>query len=483
MLSISQPKRGGVSADYYLRLSEEDYYAEGLVETGTWQGEGADALGLSGKVEAETLPHLINGFDAQGKTALVENAGHPRRQGFWDLTFSAPKSVSVLWAIAPEKMAKEILEAHQAAVREALSYLADKAVVTRRGKAGRTQEKAAPVVATFQHGSSRAMDPQIHTHALLLNLAVRKDGTTGSIHSKKVFKMKQVAGTLYQVQLLLELKERLGLSFQHEKHGFHVVGVPKTLCETFSKRSKAIRLFMDVRGWDTAAASKIAALETRPKKKHIEQDKLQSYWKEVAAAHGWDAQQAEALVKTVRKEQLLPSDFASAFRYGLSFLSRPKNQRTSFLNSLEQAAARPKATARSLIQFLKDERISRRTSRRWREVRWKKSALGVELRVQQKPFFPKAPKWNPVAKLSLPALRLLRKQNDKEWAAKPLWKQNLLLAELRVKEKQMFPDAPSWSPASQIKLPHLSLGKKSAESPQSTNSQKQNGTSHSQHSH
>ena len=114
MLSISPPARGAGKGDYYLQLAREDYYTGGGEPQGQWHGEGAQLLGLQGSVEAEELRNLMRGYDPTGGKALVQNAGEGNRQCFWDLTFSAPKSVSVAWLQASPELAKEFQNAHEA---------------------------------------------------------------------------------------------------------------------------------------------------------------------------------------------------------------------------------------------------------------------------------------------------------------------------------------------------------------------------------
>ena len=98
MLSISQPITGASCGDYYTSGGGgESYYVENQCD-GKWFGKGADKLNLKGRINAAEFQHLLSGFDPRGKRPLVLNAGHSKRQCGWDLTFSAPKSVSILWA-------------------------------------------------------------------------------------------------------------------------------------------------------------------------------------------------------------------------------------------------------------------------------------------------------------------------------------------------------------------------------------------------
>ncbi len=88
---------GAGAAGYYAALARDDYYTRGGEPPGDWLGRGAASLGLSGTVDAAALRHVLHGFDGAGAAAGVQGAGTDHHAG-WDLTFSAPKSVSVLWA-------------------------------------------------------------------------------------------------------------------------------------------------------------------------------------------------------------------------------------------------------------------------------------------------------------------------------------------------------------------------------------------------
>jgi conjugative relaxase-like TrwC/TraI family protein len=212
MLSIS-PMSGAGQGDYYVELAREDYYLEGGEPPGQWLGEGARELGLDGEVQKQELRNVLRGYSPGGETQLVQNAGADNRQSGWDLTFSAPKSVSVAWSQSEGEMRKAFQEAHHKAVTKALSYVEDEAGFTRRGQGGVEREPAKLTVATFEHGTSRAQDPALHTHALIVNVGVREDGSTGSIESKPIYQQKMAAGAVYRAELAhqIENDSRLGL--------------------------------------------------------------------------------------------------------------------------------------------------------------------------------------------------------------------------------------------------------------------------------
>jgi len=287
MLSIAAMRGSGA---YYLELASEDYYLRGGEPLGRWWGRGAEQITGLGNVAKDDLKALLKGFSAAGKP-LIQNAGKENRQQGWDLTFSAPKSVSVLWSQADQETRAQIQGAHFEAVKAALDCLQDEWVMTRRGKGGEILEKADLIAALFEHGTSREMDPQLHTHALLLNLCLREDGTSGTILSKPFYEVKLAIGAIYRAELAKQLSDRLGVVCELAKTGtsFVVVGVLQKLCDEFSKRRDSIVEVLTSRGNSSAAAAAAATLESRRKKTDIPpRSELTAGWRKVAEAFGFN---------------------------------------------------------------------------------------------------------------------------------------------------------------------------------------------------
>ena len=147
----------GGQNEYYSGLAREDYYLEGGEPPGQWQGRGAAKLGLEGQVDPKDFSQMFEGF-LKG-VPLTQNAGKETRSPGWDLTFSAPKSVSVAWSQANRSEAQEIRAAHLEAVSKALDYLEENAAWTRRGKNGLAFEQAELSFATFEQGTNRNQEP------------------------------------------------------------------------------------------------------------------------------------------------------------------------------------------------------------------------------------------------------------------------------------------------------------------------------------
>lgn len=284
------------AVDYYLDLRKEDYYLSGLDKVGRWFGSGAERLGLGEVVERKVFSRLLNGLSPDGREALVQNAGQPHRQTCWDMTFNAPKSVSVLWALSDYSARKLLEQAHQQAVQTALRLAEQVAGITRRGKGGKIQEQASLVWAVFQEGTSRAQDPHLHTHAVLCNLGLRFDGTTGSIATQDLFRWKMGLGAVYQAQLAKNLQQSHHISIEPNRAAFRIREVPETLCREFSKRRKAIETAMASRGEKGALAAKTAAKETRPHKEDVPPAELFSRWHSIGEAYGWGATEVQRLL-------------------------------------------------------------------------------------------------------------------------------------------------------------------------------------------
>lgn len=296
MLSIGAMKSG--QQDYYQSLAQEDYYLEGGEPPGKWLGQGAKALGLAGVVRSQELSASFRGFSS-AERKLVQNAGKSNRQPGWDLTFSAPKSVSVLWSQLDGPKQREVQKAQAAAVAAAMQYIEEHVAHSRIGKGGADQVKAGLVVAAFEHSCSRALDPQLHTHCLVMNLGVDAQGIARSILSKPLYETKMLAGAFYRCELARQLQARLGLEIERplDRNGmpqswFEVKGVPASLLSHFSKRRADIIAELGSRGLESASAAAFAALSTRTAKTIVPpRRELHAGWKRQGLDLGFAAEQ------------------------------------------------------------------------------------------------------------------------------------------------------------------------------------------------
>jgi conjugative relaxase-like TrwC/TraI family protein len=274
MLSIS-PIR---NVDYYIDISKDDYYTKGEEPPGQWSGSASRLLGLQGEVITDDYKAIMAGKHPGNDNHLRQNSSEKMRKG-WDCTFSAPKSVSIAWARAEPDLREQIQKSHSRAVMEAIKFLEEHAGYTRRGTGGIRKEKVNGfVVAAFEHSTSRAQDPQLHTHALIANIAPRSDGYWGTIDSHYLYQWHRAAGAIYRSELANQI-EKLHLKIEKDEHSFHVSEIPKDICEHFSKRSKEIKEHLDeLKINHSVKARNIAALSSRVSKENVAREALFAIW-------------------------------------------------------------------------------------------------------------------------------------------------------------------------------------------------------------
>jgi conjugative relaxase-like TrwC/TraI family protein len=264
----------GTAADYYLD-EQAEYYTGGKEPAGKWYAPAATfGLENGGRVDATTFRHLHGGADPDGVPLGRDNRSlKSERVGGYDLTFSAPKSVSVLWAVADMDTRAVIEAAQEKAAQAALDVLQEQASYARRGKGGATLEKVRFLAATFLHGEARpteredgsiASDPQLHTHSVIFNIAQREDGTWGALDGRHFFKWKMAAGALYRAELAHELQEKLGLGIERAEGGlFEIAGIPQSVRDHFSSRRGLIEDELRSRGLETKDAQALASAVTK----------------------------------------------------------------------------------------------------------------------------------------------------------------------------------------------------------------------------
>jgi conjugative relaxase-like TrwC/TraI family protein len=297
VLSLGKLARG--QADYYLRQARrrvdrrasvasgvEDYYLGGPEAIGEWMGGLARSVGVSGAVGESELRSVLDGRSPASGDLLTRR--HLKVPGF-DLTFSAPKSVSILFGIGDERVRRAVKDAHRAAVGDAFAYLERQAAVTRRGRDGRDVVPGQGIIAAaFLHRTSRAGDPHLHTHVLVANLTRASDGVWRALDGRRLYAHARTAGFLYDARLRGELTKRLGVSWQSPRNGLaDIEGVARPVVRAFSRRRAEITAELDRLGRGSAGAAQVAALETRRRKDHdVTPEKLAPEWIRRAARFG-----------------------------------------------------------------------------------------------------------------------------------------------------------------------------------------------------
>lgn len=228
--------------------------------------------------------HEFERFEAQRRRGAA-------RPGY-DLTLRPPKSVSILWALAPKHQRMVIRDAHAAAVDEVVAYYERHAVHARRTVRRHLRlriETEGLVAAAFDHRTSRAGDPLLHTHVVTANLSLTVDGRWQAIDGRGIYEHARTAGFLYQAHLRHRLSEELGVEWSPVHNGWaEVVGVPHEVIRTFSKRRDEIEEMVAESGYTSARAHQSATLASRAAKEYgVGPETLQDRWRTEAAAIGF----------------------------------------------------------------------------------------------------------------------------------------------------------------------------------------------------
>jgi conjugative relaxase-like TrwC/TraI family protein len=279
MLSIAKIKSSAQAMTYY---EMDDYYTDPEAQ-GTWRGNGAEALGLKGSVEPDTFKSMLEGELPNGRMLGSEDKNGRKHVPGWDLTFSAPKSVSILVEL---EFDERLQGAHDRAVEEALKWVEEHAIGTRvRSKDhGRLFVRTESMVAaTFTHHTSRNQDPDTHTHVVVMNATETAPGEWRSLQSHAFFKQKMAIGAIYRAALAREA-QALGyeIDVTHRDGRFDIVGIPEELMKEFSSRTNEIDEIAKQRGRNDAASRQTWTILSRKRKENVPHDELVKKWRKTA---------------------------------------------------------------------------------------------------------------------------------------------------------------------------------------------------------
>ena len=313
--SIGAVASASQGVSYYER---DGYYASddpAHKEASAWAGRGAEALGLSGQVDPGVFKQVLEGKvpDGSGQRLGRRRNGDIVHRPGRDLTLSAPKSVSLAALVGGDE---RILAAHDKAVKRTLGWVEKHVAETRLRdpQTGRMVRAGGQemVAATFTHDTSRNLDPQLHTHAVLANMLKGADGKWRTMANEKLYASQKLIGAIYRGELAREVKKLgYGIEKTHADGRFEIAGVSRKVVEAFSTRRVAIVAAMNDRGLGDPESNprlaERAALMTRAHKREVDHDGLRAHWQKQAEALGFDAKalSSDALARATVAETAL----------------------------------------------------------------------------------------------------------------------------------------------------------------------------------
>lgn len=318
MMSVRALKSAKDATDYYLNVAE--YYLTD--STAIWQGRAKELLNLPEKINKEDFLNLLEGHMPDGKK--LQNLEGEHRPGF-DITFSAPKSLSVLVGLG---IATELAKFHDEAVNYTLKKIESEFAEARVNQNGEYiyQKTGNLLFGTFRHLTSRANEPDLHTHCPVLNLT-HVDGEFRSLSSDKsrnfgvleqIQNNAHYCGLIYR-QFLANLLKEAGYVLKIGEHGlFEIESVPDVINQCFSSRRKEIVEQMEERGLDGAKAASMIAEISRPKKEKHDLNDLMKSWKETAQNLGFNEQ---VFRENQQKSQIQQSSLAKIKEKILDFFN------------------------------------------------------------------------------------------------------------------------------------------------------------------
>jgi conjugative relaxase-like TrwC/TraI family protein len=316
--AVLTPQRASYLADQ-VAASRDDYYTGRGETAGEWFGEAAASLGLVGAVAHGALERLVQGLHPTDDRVLrtpvaprevrvraLDAAGEPvtharilRPVGGFDFVFSAPKSISLAHALGSTAVRRDVLAAHHAAVHATLRMLERDTAFVRLGAQGRRRERALGIVAAlYTHRTSRALDPHLHTHVAIGNLAPCSDGEWRTLDSRTLLRdWKLALGHVYQAHLRHEITTRLGWRWREPLKGLaELAGWDASALRAMSQRRQQLEAHLPATaGWRDAQQ---AAWSTRDRKtRDVDYQFLRDDWRARLAEHGIQSRVLERLLE------------------------------------------------------------------------------------------------------------------------------------------------------------------------------------------
>ena len=280
------------AVSYY---EKDGYYAKNDPEhrkASFWHGTAAEGLNLRGHVVPSRFESVLSGKVPKSGIRLgrIVEGARQHRPG-WDITFSAPKSVSLEALVMGDA---RVVRAHDEAVRATLDWI-ERDLLQTRGWDPATKRRPrvkahGMVVAGFRHLTSRDLDPQLHTHCVLANMTRSAEGAWKSIEPTLIRRSERLIGAHYRNELAARL-EALGLAVTPTMvgpvPGFELAGYDKAFLDAFSGRRREILAYLAKHGLPaTREATQKATLHTRRRKVEAGLAELVPQWRSRARALG-----------------------------------------------------------------------------------------------------------------------------------------------------------------------------------------------------
>jgi conjugative relaxase-like TrwC/TraI family protein len=277
--------------DQNQRHRRDDYYIRDREQLGVWYSAASSLVQDRAAIDLHTWQDLCEGQHPRDGSDLVRGAGHGHRAGT-DLTFSAPKSLGILWMAGNQEQRVSLETIMIESSREAIGVVfREKLLQIRTGAQGfESQPAQDAIVGQFLHFTSREGDPALHVHNAILNLGLRDDGKWGCTETSRLFDFKLAIGAAFRAALAERLFRQGFRIREAGRDQFEIAGVEQTLIDVFSKRSAQI---IEKLGGDrdraSAAQKQKATLETRRNKELTQSNAdLESRWKvELAGVDPW----------------------------------------------------------------------------------------------------------------------------------------------------------------------------------------------------
>jgi len=290
------------SADYYTKQTAYYTGETGVEPRGVWFAPAGDHGLVDGAVvEAALFDRLFSGKDAEGQSLVTNGGGRINRVPAFDVTLSAPRSVSLMWALGGADTRSAIEAAHADAVRQTLQLVEKEAAFARRGRGGSRIERVALSAALFRHGESRPgehadgftfADPNLHTHCVILNLATRSDKSVGALHSTVLRDWKMATGATYHAALAAGvMKAGLQIDRIGSNGVFEIASVADETITYFSARRQEIVEELKTAGEHAERSAALAAAIARSSRKVKDKDGIdrELAWRDATRRIGFTA--------------------------------------------------------------------------------------------------------------------------------------------------------------------------------------------------